>query len=152
ASPFFLLALFPSLLKSMGRAGGGVNVIKVGIGFLELAAAGKVLRTGGPVLGKSSPLFTLDPRLGLYVAHALACALYLLGLYRLPHDYDPVETISVPRMLFGLGFLTLALYMTPGLFKGPDGDSQRPRGKVYAWVESFLLPETDAPKAPGTAP
>jgi thiol:disulfide interchange protein DsbD len=152
ASPFFLLALFPSLLKSMGRAGGWMNVVKVVIGFLEMAAAVKFLRTGELVLTKASTLFTFDLSLGIYVALAVACGLYLLGLYRLPHDYEPVETITVPRLLFGVTFLTLALYMLPGLFKGPDGDSQRPRGKVYAWVESFLLPETDGPTAPGSAP
>jgi hypothetical protein len=39
----------------------------------------------------------------------------------------------------------------PGLFKTDDGDPQKPRGRVYAWVESFLLPETPAPSSAGTA-
>jgi len=28
------------------------------------------------------------------------------------------------------------------LFKTEDGQSQKPRGQVYEWVESFLLPDT----------
>jgi thiol:disulfide interchange protein len=151
ASPFFLLAMFPTLLKSMPRAGSWMNSVKVVIGFLELAAAVKFLRTGELVLTKSTSFFTFDVCLGIYVAIAFACGLYLLGLYRLPHDHEAPESISVPRLGFSLAFLTLGFYMLPGLFKGPDGDSQRPRGTIYAWVESFLLPETDGAKTIGGA-
>jgi thiol:disulfide interchange protein DsbD len=143
ASPFFLLALFPTLLKTMPRAGSWMNSVKVVIGFLELAAGVAFLRGGELALTKSSTFFTFDLCLGIYVAITVACGLYLLGLYRLPHDHGTPESISVPRLLFGLTFITLGIYFLPGLFKGPDGDSQRPRGKIYAWVESFLLPELD---------
>src|SRR5262249_22904819 len=51
--------------------------------------------------------------------------------------------IGVPRLLFALLFLGLALYLAPGLLKGPDGKAQRPGGVVYAWVEAFLLPEAE---------
>jgi thiol:disulfide interchange protein DsbD len=64
-----------------------------------------------------------------------------LGLYRLPHD-SPVENIGVPRLLFSAAFIGLAFYLTPALFKhGPSNESQRPMGAVYAWVDSFLLPD-----------
>ncbi len=141
ASPFFLLALFPTLLKTMPRAGSWMNSVKVVLGFLELAAVVKFLRAGELVLTGASTIFTFDLSLGIYVALALACALYLLGVFRLPHDHDAPETIGVPRLMFSLTFLTLALYMIPGLFKTAEGDSQRPHGEVYAWIESFLLPE-----------
>jgi thiol:disulfide interchange protein DsbD len=78
--------------------------------------------------------------------------LYLFGLYRLPHDYEAPETIGVPRMMFGLAFITLGVYLMPGLFKTADGEAQRPRGTVFAWIESFLLPEIDSPTARGKAP
>jgi len=81
--------------------------------------------------------------LGMYIALSIGCALYLLGIYRLPHDHDAPESIGVLRLLFSLAFLTLSLYLLPGLFKAPDGDSQRPRGQLFGWVESFLLPDTD---------
>ncbi|MFM7150290.1 MAG: protein-disulfide reductase DsbD family protein, partial [Gemmataceae bacterium] len=145
ASPFFFLALFPSLLRSMPRAGSWMNTVKVVMGFLELAAVVKFLR--GAELGippHQSKIFTFDLALGLYVALSLACACYLFGFYRLPHDHDPVETIGVPRLLFGLGFLSLAVYLTPGLFKTSGDEAQRPRGTLFAWVESFLLPDTDS--------
>ena len=70
---------------------------------------------------------------------SLACGLYLLGLYRLPHDHGAHETLSVPRLLFSVVFLSLGLYLMPGLF------GQRPDGTVFAWVDAFLLPEDTGP-------
>jgi thiol:disulfide interchange protein DsbD len=148
ASPFFLLALFPSLIKSMPRSGSWMNSVKVVMGFLEIAAAVKFLRAAELRLTGKSEILTFDLALGIYVALALACGLYLLNLYRLPHDHDAPESIGVGRLLFSLTFLTLALYLLPGLFKNDDGRSQKPRGQVYEWVESFLLPDTTAEGTP----
>src|SRR5262249_44913887 len=39
AAPFFVLALFPRLLKALPKSGGWLNSVKVVMGFLELAAA-----------------------------------------------------------------------------------------------------------------
>jgi cytochrome c biogenesis protein CcdA len=141
AAPFFFLALFPTLLKKMPKSGSWLNSVKVVMGFLELAAAVKFLRSGELLSTAKPAFFTFDFSLGLYVALALACAFYLLNIYRLPHD-SPVEHLSVPRLLFSLVFLAVALYLAPALFKiNNDGEQQRPQGTVYAWVESFLLPE-----------
>jgi thiol:disulfide interchange protein DsbD len=141
ASPFFVLALFPSLLKKLPRSGSWLNSVKVVMGFLELAAALKFLRTGELVLSNQPSFFTYDLVLCLYVALSFLCGLYLLGVYRLPHD-SPEEHLSVPRLLLSLVFLGIALYLTPGLFRsGADGEKQRPSGTLYAWVDSFLLPD-----------
>ena len=43
AAPFFVLALFPRLLKTLPKSGGWLNSVKVVMGFLELAAALKFL-------------------------------------------------------------------------------------------------------------
>ena len=45
AAPFFVLALFPSLLKSLPKSGGWLDSVKVVMGFLEMAAALKFFRT-----------------------------------------------------------------------------------------------------------
>jgi thiol:disulfide interchange protein DsbD len=93
------------------------------------------------VLLPNAALFTYDFVLGLWIAIAILCGVYLLNLFRLPHD-TPVEHVGVPRMLFGLLFIAFGLYLLPALFKGgADGEKQRPNGVVYAWVDSFLLPE-----------
>ncbi len=140
ASPFFVLALFPNLLKRMPKSGSWLNSVKVVMGFLELAAALKFFRAGELVLIPEATVFTFDLVLGMWVALALLCALYLINVFRLPHD-SPAENIGVPRFLFGFAFLSLALYLAPALLKITDGENARPHGSVYAWVDSFLLPE-----------
>jgi cytochrome c biogenesis protein CcdA len=141
ASPFFLLALFPSLLKKLPKSGSWLNSVKVVMGFLELAAALKFLRAGELMVVPESLLLTYDFVLGLYIALSLLCGLYLLGLYRLPND-SPLEHLSVPRLLLSLLFIGLGLYLTPALFKnGERGKNQQPTGALFAWVDAFLLPE-----------
>jgi thiol:disulfide interchange protein len=141
ASPFFLLAVFPSLLKKLPKSGGWLDSVKVVMGFLELAAAFKFFRTAELRLLDRPEYFTYDLVLGSWVAIAVATGLYLLGVFRLPHDEER-PNVGVVRMLFGLAFLTLAVYLTPALFRGgPSGHPNRPAGVIYAWVDAFLLPE-----------
>jgi thiol:disulfide interchange protein len=151
AAPFFLLALFPSLLRRLPRSGGWLNSVKVVMGFLELAAALKFFRTAELRLLPAPEFFTYDFVLGLWVALALVCGLYLLNLFRLGHD-EVQESVGVPRMLWGFLFLGLAFYTLPGLFRhGPEGERQRPGGVVYAWIDAFLLPEPSRGDLPWTA-
>src|SRR5207244_6051238 len=53
--------------------------------------------------------------LAAWIALSLSCSLYLLGLFRLPHD-DKVENIGVIRMLIAVGFLSLSVYLAPAMF------------------------------------
>lgn len=140
ASPFFILALVPSLLKALPRSGGWMDTVKAVMGFLELAAALKFFRTAELRWLPMPTYFTYDIVLIGWVVIAAACGLYLLGLFRLPHD-ETHERIGVPRLMFALLFLGLGAYLIPGVFKGPDGKPQRPGGVVFAWVDAFLLPE-----------
>lgn len=139
ASPFFLLALFPSLIKKLPRSGGWLDTVKVVMGFLEVAAALKFLRTA-EVRWPPVTLFTYDFVLSAWVVLAIACGLYLLNVFRLPHDEEK-PTVGVTRLMFALGFLGIGVYLAPAIFKNSDGQNQRPNGVVYAWVDSFLLPE-----------
>src|SRR5205085_1527780 len=116
---------------AMPRSGSWMNSVKVVMGFLELAAAVKFLRSAELFLRGKSEYLTFDLCLGIYIALALACGLYLLGLYRLPHDHEAPETIGVPRLMFSLLFIGLGLYLAPGLVKNAEGEPQSPRGKIY---------------------
>jgi thiol:disulfide interchange protein DsbD len=139
ALPFFLLAMFPRLMRALPQSGGWMNTIKVVMGFLELAAAFGFLRAAERGLTASQPqLLTFDLVLGIYVILSITCGLYLLNVFRLPHDYEPLQTLSVPRLLFAVGFLTLGLYLAPALVKQPNGKPQEPRGAVFGWVRAFL--------------
>jgi thiol:disulfide interchange protein DsbD len=141
AAPFFILALFPTLLQRLPKSGSWLNSVKVVMGFLELAAALKFFRQAELNFRPTPELFTYDLVLGMWIAIAILCGLYLLNVYRLPHD-SPAESIGVPRLMFGFLFLSLAFYLVPAMFKfTADGQKQRPRGTIYAWIDSFLLPD-----------
>jgi thiol:disulfide interchange protein DsbD len=149
AAPFFMLALFPTLLRQLPKSGSWMNALKVVMGFLELAAALKFFRAAELLgLGKAQFL-TYDLVLGIYVALAIVCGLYLLNLFRLPHDHEVVQHLGVTRLLFSILFLSLAFYLLPALFKQSSGEPQRPGGSVFAWLDAFLLPEPPEDLAPG---
>lgn len=141
ASPFFVLALFPRLLKALPRSGGWLDSVKAVMGFLELAAALKFFRTAEIGWISQPEYFTYDLVMAGFVIIIGACGLYLLNLFRLPHDEEK-PNIGVTRLLFALSFLTLSLYLLPAMFKIADGKQQRPSGVVFAWVDAFLLPDS----------
>ena len=48
----------------------------------------------------------------------------------------------MPRMLFAACFVGLGFYLLPGLFKvNGEGENQRPAGAIFAWVDSFIVPD-----------
>ncbi len=144
AAPFFLLALFPRLIRTLPRSGSWMNSVKVVMGFLEVAASLKFLRAAELNFSARTDYFTYDLVLGAYIALCFLCGLYLLNVYRLPHDHDTPHTLSVPRLLFALAFLSLGFYLLPALGKNADGESVRPNGEIFSWINSFLLPEAPA--------
>jgi thiol:disulfide interchange protein DsbD len=142
AAPFFVLALFPRLLKALPRSGGWLNAVKVVMGFLELAAALKFLGNMDVSFHPDDPkFFTYETVLCAWIALSVACGLYLLGTYRLPHD-TPVENIGVPRFLLATLFLGLAVYMTPALWR------KVPQGVLGRGIVSFLPLDTSEPGGP----
>ena len=109
ALPFTLFAMFPSWLKSMPKSGGWMNVIKVTLGFLELAFALKFLSVADLAYGWR--ILDRETFLGLL-------GFYLLGKIKFPHDDDD-NTTSVPRFFMALISLAFAVYMVPGLWGAP---------------------------------
>jgi thiol:disulfide interchange protein len=140
ASPFFVLAIFPSLLKKIPKSGDWMNTVKATMGFLELAAALKFFRTAELRLFSPTEYFTYDGVMALWVVIFLAMGLYLLGVFRLAHDYNDNPHIGAIRLLFAIGALGLSAYLIPGMFANGI-ERQRPTGVVFAWIDSFLLPE-----------
>jgi thiol:disulfide interchange protein len=150
ASPFFLLALFPSLLKKLPKSGDWMNMIKVTMGFLELAAALKFFRTAELRWLTPPEYFTYDVVLALWVAILIAMAFYLLGVFKMKHDHEEHDHVGPFRILFALAALGLAVYLTPALFGNGARERNRPAGQVYAWVDAFLLPEPSAAEMVGS--
>jgi thiol:disulfide interchange protein len=141
ASPFFLLALFPSLIKKLPKSGDWMNMVKVTMGFLELAAALKFFRTAELRWLSPPQYFTYDFVLALWVAILVAMALYLFGVFRTRHDHETHDHVGPWRIVFALAALGLGVYLMPALFGAGPKERNRPAGVVYAWVDSFLLPE-----------
>ncbi len=132
AAPFFVLALFPSMLKKIPKSGSWLNSVKVTMGFLELGAALKFLSNADFAFFPGDPqVFNYDTVLAAWIALSISCSLYLLGLFRLPHD-DKVESIGVVRMLIAVAFLGLAVYLAPAMF------GLHPAGVVGDNVVAFL--------------
>jgi len=116
ALPFTLFALFPSWLKSMPRSGGWMNVIKVTLGFLELASALKFLSVADLAYGWR--ILDRETFLALWIVIFGLLGFYLLGKIKFPHDDDD-NTVSVPRFFMALMSLAFAVYMIPGLWGAP---------------------------------
>ena len=151
AFPFFFLALFPRLLKSLPKSGGWLDAVKVVMGFLELAAVLKFFRTAELRLLPRPEYFTYDIVLGGWVAISLVTALYLFRVFRMTHDENDPR-VGVVRLLAALGFVGFGIYLAPALLKNGD-ERNRPDGVIYAWVDAFLLPDPSAPAGtdlPGT--
>lgn len=116
ALPFTLFALFPTWLKSMPKSGGWMNVIKVSLGFIELAFALKFLSVADLAYGWR--ILDRETFLAIWIALFALLALYLLGKIKFPHDDDDTK-IGVPRFFLALASLSFAIYMVPGLWGAP---------------------------------
>ena len=116
ALPFTLFALFPSWLKSMPKSGGWMNVIKVTLGFLELAFALKFLSVADLAYGWR--ILDRETFLSLWIVIFGLLGMYLLGKIKFPHD-DDNQKVSVPRFFMALVSLAFAVYMIPGLWGAP---------------------------------
>lgn len=116
ALPFTLFALFPSWLKSMPKSGGWMNVIKVTLGFLELAFALKFLSVADLAYGWR--ILDRETFLALWIVIFGLLGFYLLGKIKFPHDDDD-NKVSVSRFFMGLISLAFAVYMVPGLWGAP---------------------------------
>lgn len=116
ALPFTLFALFPSWLKSMPKSGGWMNVIKVTLGFLELAFALKFLSVADLAYGWH--ILDRETFIALWIVIFALLGFYLLGKIKFPHDDDD-NKVGVGRFFLALISLAFAVYMVPGLWGAP---------------------------------
>ena len=116
ALPFTLFALFPTWLKSMPKSGGWMNVIKVTLGFIELAFALKFLSVADLAYGWR--ILDRETFLAIWIVLFALLGFYLLGKIKFPHDDDDTK-IGVPRFFLALASLSFAVYMVPGLWGAP---------------------------------
>jgi thiol:disulfide interchange protein len=111
--PFFLLALFPSLLQSLPKSGNWMNSVKITMGFLELAAALKFISNVDLVY--QWEILTRPIFITFWLAIGLVLVVYLLGWFRFPHE-TPSEAIGAFRVMSAIFFLAVTFYLFRGLF------------------------------------
>ncbi|MDZ7691209.1 MAG: cytochrome c biogenesis protein CcdA [Balneolaceae bacterium] len=112
ASPFVLFALFPRWLESLPQSGSWMNIVKVLLGFIELAAAFKFISNADLVWDwgiVSRPL-----AIAAWITIFFLAGLYVIGTYSLKHEDKP-EQISTGRLLLAMPFLLFSFYLIPGL-------------------------------------
>ncbi len=136
--PFFFLALFPSWLKKLPRAGGWMNTIKVIMGLLEIGAAFKFLSVADWAWNPKPMVFDYELVISAWLVISLTATLYLLGLFRLPHDMA-TDHVGVLRLFSAMSFMGLAAYLAVGLYGG-----RKPDGKVWELVSAFAPPRFES--------
>lgn len=137
ALPFVAFACFPRALKALPGSGGWMREVAIIFGFIEIAAAIKFFSNVDLVWGLG--LIDRSLAIAFWVVLAALAGLYLIGHLRLSLDSASAR-IGAGRLLFGILFLGLAVYMLPGLFGGRLGRLDAylpPRGPDEFVVGSF---------------
>ena len=136
ATPFVLLSLLPGRLQRMPRAGEWMHVLKVFLGFVEVAAALKFLSNSDLVWNwgfLSRELFLV-----LWFGIFLVAALFLFGMIHLKGESE--REIGPVRMVGGLCTLLFALYCGLGS-----------RGYVMDDIMTAIVPNYSMERLAGAA-
>ncbi len=117
ALPFTLFALFPTWLKQAPKSGSWMNMIKVTLGFIELAFALKFFSVADLAYGWG--LLDREVFLALWIVIFGMLGLYLIGLLKFKSDGDERKAMPVPCIMLGMISLAFTVYMIPGLWGAP---------------------------------
>ncbi|MBR5924597.1 MAG: hypothetical protein IKZ60_03980, partial [Bacteroidales bacterium] len=116
ALPFTLLALFPSLLKSLPKSGGWLNSVKVVLGFIEVALGFKFLSVADQTYHWG--ILDREVYLAIWIVCFTLLGFYLLGKLRFKYD-DEVKHIGITRLALAIATFSFVVYMIPGMFGAP---------------------------------
>jgi len=119
ASPFFVLALFPSFLQRIPKSGGWLMRVKVVLGFVVLAIAMKYLSSADQIL--QTDWISREVFLACWIVLFALPGLYLLGFLRL-EGIKADDHLGVGRVLIAACFLTFSISLLPGLFGASLGN------------------------------
>lgn len=116
ATPFTLLAVFPSALKKLPKSGGWLNSVKVVFAFILLAFGLKFLSNIDQVYGFN--ILSREIYLVIWIVLFALLGVYLLGKIRFSHDSE-LKHLSVGRFMLSLISFVFALYLFTGLLGSP---------------------------------
>ena len=120
ALPFTLFALFPSWLQQAPKSGSWMNMLKVVLGFIELAFALKFLSVADLAYGWH--ILDREVFLSLWIVIFGLLGAYLCGWLKFQSDeaggelHKPMPVVCI---MGGLASLAFAVYMIPGLWGAP---------------------------------
>ena len=120
ALPFTLFALFPAWLKQAPKSGSWMNMLKIVLGFIELAFALKFFSVADLAYGWH--LLDREVFLSLWIVIFALLGAYLCGWLKFQSDEiggDINKPMPVVCIMGGLVSLAFAIYMVPGLWGAP---------------------------------
>ena len=120
ALPFTLFAMFPTWMKQAPKSGSWMNILKVTLGFIELAFALKFFSVADLAYGWH--LLDREVFLSLWIVIFALLGAYLCGWLRFQQDElsgDTPHARPVVCIMGGLVSFAFALYMVPGLWGAP---------------------------------
>ena len=120
ALPFTLFALFPAWLKQAPKSGSWMNILKVTLGFIELAFALKFFSVADLAYGWH--LLDREVFLSLWIVIFALLGAFLCGWLKFQSDEiggNINKPMPVVCIMGGLVSLAFALYMVPGLWGAP---------------------------------
>lgn len=116
ATPFTLLAIFPSALNKLPKSGGWLNAIKVVFAFILLAFGLKFLSNIDQVYGLG--MLNREIYLAIWIVVFSLLGLYFLGKIKFSHDSD-LPYVGVGRLFLAMITFTFVVYLFTGLLGNP---------------------------------
>ncbi len=116
ATPFTLLAIFPSALNKLPKSGGWLNAIKVVFAFVLLAFGLKFLSNIDQVYGFQ--ILNREIYLAIWIVIFFLLGMYFIGKIKFSHDSD-LPYVSVGRLFLAVITFTFVVYLFTGLLGAP---------------------------------
>jgi thiol:disulfide interchange protein len=116
ATPFTILALFPSALNKLPKSGGWLNSIKVVFAFILLAFGMKFLSNIDQVYGLN--VISREMYLIIWIVLFFLLGLYFLGKIKFSHDSE-LPYLDVGRFFLAVVTFSFVLYLFTGLLGNP---------------------------------
>ncbi|MEN8117128.1 MAG: cytochrome c biogenesis protein CcdA [Bacteroidota bacterium] len=116
ATPFTLLAVFPSALNKLPKSGGWLNAIKVVFAFVLLAFGLKFLSNIDQVYGFG--ILNREIYLAIWIVVFFMLGLYFIGKIKFSHDSD-LPYVGVGRFFLAVVTFTFVVYLFTGLLGAP---------------------------------
>ncbi len=116
ATPFTLLAIFPSALSKLPKSGAWLNSIKVVFAFILLAFGLKFLSNIDQVY--SFGILSRNLFLAIWIVLFFMLGLYFLGKIKFSHDSD-MPFISIGRLFLAMATFIFVVYLFTGLLGAP---------------------------------